>query len=328
MRSKFRIALIGLIVSFVFILAACSESSASDDTSGVTSNSGDQIRVGASNTSTWVYGFMSSWAEVLQGENEELNFVVQATAGSSAHYPMIEEGQLDMGSGFTPSEFYAARGEGGFDDEFSKFTAVMPNTTSVGHVFTTADSDIETVEDLNGVRIGLGARGSPTSIAAEVHVEALGIDAELIFTEPAELMNMMRDGRIDAIWYYAGGPWSNVLDLSSQVDLKFVSFTEEQIATLQEAAPYTASTTIDSDMYNYVEEDVLTPAAVQTIIASEDMDEDLVYEITKTSWENWDKVVELVPAAGSVSIEDASSMVGKIHPGALRYYEEVGIEFD
>lgn len=327
MKLSFKIFSISLVIGILLVLAACG-----NESTGSSDNSSDepagQIRVGGSNTSTWIYGFLSSWTEVLQGKNNDLNAVVQATAGSSAHYPMIEEGQLEMGSGATPSEYYAARGEGGFDQEFEKYSVVFPNSSSPGHVFTSADSDIEKVEDLDGVRIGVGARGSPTSVVAEAHIEALGLDSELVFTEPSELINMIRDGRIDVIWYYAGAPWSNVLDLSSQVDLKFVSFTEEQISILQEAAPYTTSTIIDSDMYNFVEEDVLTPGIIQTVIASEDMDEDLVYEITKTTWENWDEIVELAPAAGSVSVEDAASMVGDIHPGAMRYYEEIGVEFD
>jgi len=318
-----------IMICLSFVLAACTSSESSNSNSG--SNSTDssgtsQLRIGGSTTSTWIYGFTSSWSEVMKDKVPDVTMNVQATAGSSAHYLMVENGDLEIASGFTPSEFYASKGELNFEQPFENFRAMMPVTDSRGHVFTLADSKIEAVKDLDGVKIGLGSRGSPTSIVAEVHAEALGLKPEYVYGEASELMDMLRDGRIDAIWYYSGAPWATVIDLASQNELKFLSFTDEEIATLQEVAPYTTKTEITPDDYDFLDEAISVPGAVQTLIVSKDVSEDVVYELTKASWENWDQISQLVPAAGAVKVEDAANLIGTIHPGALKYYEEAGVE--
>jgi uncharacterized protein len=320
-----------LMICLSLVLAACTSSESSNSENGSSSSSSDsggktQIRVGGSTTSTWIYGFTSSWAEVIKDKVPDVTMNVQATAGSSAHYLMIENGDIEIGSGFTPSEFYASKGELNFEKAFENFRAMMPVTDSKGHVFTMADSKIEAVKDLDGVKLGLGSRGSPTSIVAEVHAEALGIEPEYVYGEASELMDMLRDGRIDAIWYYAGAPWASVIDLASQNELRFLSFSDEEIATLQEAAPFTTKTEITPEAYDFLGETITVPGAIQTLIVGKDVPEDVVYGLTKASWENWDQIAELVPAAGAVKVENAANLIGKIHPGALKYYEEVGVE--
>lgn len=317
-----------LVLTISLVLAACTSNEPSTNSVDSSSKSNDStdLRVGASTTSTWIYGFTSSWAEVIKDKVTDVSLNVQATAGSSAHYLMIEKGDVELASGFTPSEFYASKGEKNFEQAFENFRAMMPVTDSRGHVFTMADSDIEAVKDLDGVKLGLGSRGSPTSIVAEVHAEALGISPNYVYGEASELMDMLRDGRIDAIWYYAGAPWASVIDLASQNDLRFLSFSDEEIETLQAAAPYTTKTEITPDSYDFLNESITVPGAIQTLIISKDVPEDVVYELTKASWENWDEISGLVPAAGTVSVENAANLIGKIHPGALKYYEEAGVE--
>ncbi|WP_209121244.1 TAXI family TRAP transporter solute-binding subunit [Alkalihalobacillus sp. BA299] len=337
-KSKLVVGLM-VLLALLFIVVGCSSDTETQSEAGegtetqsneteVNNNENSnsdpvRLRVGGAGTSTWVYGFVSSWAEVIQ-EDANVNLNVQSTAGSSAHYLMIENGEIDIASGFTPSEYYAERGEKNFEQQHEKFKALMPISEARGHIFTRAESTIETIQDLDGVRLGLGARGSPTSVVAEVQAEALGINAEYIYAAPGELMDMMRDGRIDAIWYYAGAPWSAVIDLSSQVDLKFIEFSEADIKTLQEVAPYTTQSEMTTEIYDFLDETITVPGAYQTLIISEDVPEDVAYNITKATWENWDKVVEVVPASGSVSVEGVTNLIGTLHPGALKYYQEIG----
>ncbi len=286
-----------------------------------------QLRVGGSTTATWIYGFASTWAQVLKDKLPGVTLSVQATSGSSAHYSMIENGEIDIGTGFNPSEYYAARGEQIFEQPFTKFRAMMPVTDARGHIITLAKrDDIQTIHDLNGKNVGLGARGSPTTILAEVHAKALGIEANYVYSPAEQLMEMLADGRIDAVWYYAGAPWAAVLDLASQTEIKFLGMTEEELLKLQQAAPFTTIVRITSEEYDWVTEPVLAPGTLQTMIVSADVPEEVVYQLTKTTWENWDEIVNLVPAAGKVSAFDAVKLQGKLHPGAYKYYQELGMD--
>lgn len=289
-------------------------------------DSSSQLRVGASTTSTWTYGFISSWAEVLEGVNPDTDMVVQATAGSSSHYLLMEKDKIDLGSGFAPNDFYSIEGKHNFDKSYTDHMAMIPTTTARGHVFTLADSDIKTLKDLDGVKLGVGSRGSPSSVVAEIQANALGIKPEFVFSTAGEMMEMVKDGRIDAAWYYAGAPWSAILDLTSRTDIKFIPFTEKDLSAIKEATPFASTSEFNSDIYEFVDGSLATPGLLQTINVSKDVPEDVVYEITKATWENWDKIVELVPAAGTVSVEDGANLVGKMHPGALKYYKEAGVE--
>ncbi|MFD1414529.1 TAXI family TRAP transporter solute-binding subunit [Oceanobacillus jeddahense] len=316
---RIQLVLFTLILSSVLLIAGCGGEENAD--------SSDQIRVGGAANTTFAYGFLSSWSETLESENEALDFVIQATPGSSVHYEMIEEDQIDLGAGFAPNEYMALQGEREpfTDMDFSKFRILFPMTVSRAHVVTTKNSNLETVHDLEGKRLGVPGRGSASTVTTEDQLKALGVEAEFVYAQPDEIRNMLQDGRVDAFWHYVGAPYSGILDLESQIDLKFISFTEEDINKIAEVEPYTDIGNVTSEHYDFVEEDVTTPITYPTVIVNSDVDEDTVYEITKTTWENWDKIAELTPAAEQVTIEDTAKLIGTIHPGALRYYEEEGI---
>lgn len=323
-KSLFMVSLITIIL----VVIGCSSDTTSVDTGGSKSGGKDQLRVGGAANTTFAYGFLSSWAEVIQGKNSDLNFVIQATPGSSVHYEMFEEDQIDIAAGFAPNEYMAIQGErepfigGGFD----KTRILFPTTVSRAHVVTTATSDLETVHDLEGMKLGVPGRGSASTVTTEYQLKALGVDAEFVYAQPDEIRNMLQDGRVDAFWHYVGAPYSGVLDLSSQIDLKFISFTEEDIQKIAEVEPYTSVGNFSSEHYDFIEDNVTIPVTFPTVIVSSDVDEDTVYEVTKATWENWDEIAELVPAAGQVTINDVTELIGKIHPGAVRYYEEEDIE--
>lgn len=331
MKIRPFILLILFLSGLLVVLTACG--SGDEQTSGqkseeVEEGSVQQIRVGGAASTTFAYGFISSWAETLQNVNDNLNFVIQATPGSNVHYEMFEEDKIDMGAGFAPTEYMALEGdrEPYVGEEFTKFRVIFPTTVSLAHVVTTEDSELETVQDLEGVNLGVPGRGSSTTLTAEYQLEALGVSPNFVYAQPDEMRNMLQDGRIDAFWHYTGAPYSGVLDLASQINLKFISFTEEDIKKIAEIEPYTSLGYLTSDHYDFVKEDVTTASTYPTVLASVDLDENLIYEITKTTWENWDKITELVPAAGQVTMDDVANLVGTLHPGALRYYEEEGID--
>src|SRR5699024_1329028 len=111
-----------------------------------------------------------------------------------------------------------------------------------------------------------------------------------------------------------------------QEDIKFISSSKDDIEKIKEENPYIVDTEIDAEDYDFLDENVTTPGFLQTIIVDENMEEDQVYDIVKSTWDNWEEIVDNIPAAGSVSIDDASDLQGVMHTGALRYYEEENIE--
>jgi TRAP transporter TAXI family solute receptor len=302
------------------------KSEGTNESKGAQTKTETKLRVGGAGTSTFVYGFMSTWSEVLKEKVPNHALIVQATPGSTSHYLMFDKAELDMGSGFTPSDQYAINGEKIFEKSSDSFRAMIPVTEARGHFIAVADSPIQSVKDLNGKKLGVGAKGSPTSLFVEDQVKALGLDVELIYSKPSELMEMIKDKRVDAGWYYTGSPWSAIVELSTQTDIKLISFSEDDLKTLKAAAPYITVRQLTSKDYEFIKEPVTVPGALQTVNVHKDVPEDIIYELTKATWESWPKMNELVKATAKVSIKDAASLVGKLHPGAYKYYKEAGVD--
>ena len=84
-------------------------------------------------------------------------------------------------------------------------------------------------------------------------------------------------------------------------------------------------TVIPSKTYSFQSEDWPTVVTYVNFIVRPGLSEELVYKLTKVSWEHWNEVGQAVPAAKSVSPKDMVRMVAPIHPGAVKYYKEIGI---
>ena len=161
---------------------------------------------------------------------------------------------------------------------------------------------------------------------AEGILNALGINAQPITSTHQEMIEMIKDGRVDALVYFGGVPYSGILDVASANDIKLVPFTtEEQEITCREI-PSLSPVIIEENGYDFMDGEVPSVKSLQDVLVRSDISEDMVYKITKAAWDNWDELVNVVPSAGTVSLEDAQNFVVPIHPGALKYYEEQGIK--
>jgi len=285
-----------------------------------------QLRVGGSTTGTWIYGFSAAWAEVINQKVPEVSLVVQATAGSSSHYAMLQRDELDFGTGSTSSEYAAINGGFNFKEKFTNFAVLMPVTTSVGHIFVLADSPIQKQEDLDGKKVAIGARGSPTSVVAEMTFEAIGVKPKYVTSTVEEMMEMLRDKRVDAGAYYVGSPFSQMLDLSSSTPIRLIPFTDAHLEKAKAKIPFFANGTITEKDYNWLKAPVPTLKGYQTMIVNPKVPEDIVYKISKATWENYDAIVKSVPAFGKVTANDVVNLYGKVHPGAAKYYQEKGVK--
>ena len=103
-------------------------------------------------------------------------------------------------------------------------------------------------------------------------------------------------------------------------------FSEDELATVLEAFPAMAAYTIPSGTYAGHDYDMPTVALWNFAIASENMPETLAYEITKLVMENNDRMVQIHSAASeTLSVNWDKNSFMTYHPGAVRYFEEIGV---
>lgn len=253
----------------------------------------------------------------------------QSSNASADNVKDLQDGEAELAFVQTDVVAHAVEGIHSFEgekvDNIQAIGSLYPETIQI---VTRADSGINSVEDLEGKTVSIGAPGSGTAINAEQILEVHGMDVEndidaqnLDFDESTD---GIQDGNIDAAFITAGTPTGSVSGLDATIDINIVPIEADKVAELVDAYPYYAEDLIESDVYN-LDEDVNTVAVLAMLAVVDDLDEDTVYDITKAIYDNTDKISH--DKAEFITKDTALDGIGiDLHPGAAKYFEEEGIE--
>jgi uncharacterized protein len=188
-------------------------------------------------------------------------------------------------------------------------------------------SGVTSVSDLGGKRVSVGPAGGTPGTYWPRFIEALGVDATVNFSGAADSASQLQDGLIDAFVFAAGLPISAFSQLSAEADVITFGFTEEELTTILEAFPEVSAYTIPADTYTSQTEDENSVAMWNFAVAHADMPESLAYEITKAVLGNNERMMQIHSAAVATVPENwTNNNFVPFHPGALRYFEEIGID--
>ncbi|MBW3612743.1 MAG: TAXI family TRAP transporter solute-binding subunit [Chloroflexi bacterium] len=194
---------------------------------------------------------------------------------------------------------------------------------------TTPDSGIESVADLAGRRVSLGAPGSGTEVIAIRILEAAGIDPDADIDRSQllvdETVDGLRDGTIDAGFWSGGLPTGALVDLASAGELALVPTAEYTSDLADEYGPFYLEREIPADTYDGVDEAVPTVVVPNVLVVNTSMDEELQRQITQVLFEQKDDLVDVHPAASELDAATAGEVeFMDVCPGAQAYYDEAG----
>jgi len=285
-----------------------------------------RLSFGAASTGTWIYMFCALVGEIWQRNIPGLDITVLATAGTSANFIPMHKGELDLAGASSTGDYHALRGQLFTKEKLSNFCSLMPATKAFHQAFTYADSPIKGWKDLDGKKLAIGARASPTTINSEAICKSLGIKPKFVFSTPQEAIDMMKDRRVDAMMYGTGAPWSAILDVATAQKVKLLPMTPEEQKKAQEACPYMVPGILPAKTYSFQDEDIPTAVTFQTVNVRPGLPDDLVYKLTKVIWEHWDEVLKASIASKWVKPADMLHLIAPIHPGAAKYYREIGVQ--
>ncbi|HEX6595092.1 MAG TPA: TAXI family TRAP transporter solute-binding subunit [Bacillota bacterium] len=332
MKNKKILFLFAMMLMVPLIVVACGQSTDGDGKSDEKSKDGDDpefLSILTGGTSGTYFPLGGEIAKIISDETGIQTDSIASNA-SADNVIDLQEGEAEIAFVQTDVMAYAVEGIHAFDgnavDNVLALGSLYPETIQI---VTTSDSGIESVEDLEGKTVSVGAPGSGTYINAEQILEVHGmmmddIDAQNL--DFGESTGGIQDGNIDAAFITAGTPTGAVEGLTATTDIEIVPIEQEKVDELVEKYPYYASDTVEEGTYG-LEEDVNTVAVLAMLAVTEDLSEDTVYDITSSIFENADKMSHA--KAEFITLESALDGIGiDLHPGAEKYFKEKGIELE
>ncbi|WP_280548062.1 MULTISPECIES: TAXI family TRAP transporter solute-binding subunit [unclassified Halomonas] len=290
-----------------------------------------QLSVATGGTGGTYYPYGGGLAEMIGKHIEGYDAVAEVTGASVENMGLVWRGDSDLALALADTVYQAYNGTGDFEgrqlENIRALASIYPNAVQI---VTLADSGIESLSDLEGKTVSVGAPGSGTEVNAQTLLEANGITYDdfdprrLNFNETADAI---RDGDIDAGFWSVGPPTSSIMNLATTRDIRLVGLTDEEVAKAKQAEPVFAAYTLKAGLYEGMDEAVQSIGIPNVLAVSSEMDEELAYQITKVLFEYTDELIAIHPAANDTTVEfSVESTPIAFHPGALRYYEEVGAE--
>lgn len=262
-----------------------------------------------------------------------LHCLVEPSAGSVENLRRIEQGAHSFAIAQSDWHFHAYLGSSEFRQTGSiqQLRSVFSLHPEPFTVLTRADTEINTFEDLVGKRVNLGGYGSGQRATMLLLMRLYGwemTDFEENFAVPASLQSSaLCSGLFDATVYLVGHPSSSVHEATIGCDAVLVETTGPVIDALINQHAYYRHATIPGGMYRGNEADVQTFGVGATFITSDRVANQVVYQLTKSVFENLNRLKSLHPAFARL---DPKAMISDglsapLHNGAARYYREVGL---
>lgn len=325
MKKLVALALVG---SMAIGLAACGVGSASSAAPAQIDGKQNLV-LGTGGTEGTYYAIGNVMADVLNDKLQLSHITVKPSEASKANILDIDNGTAQLGTVQNDVMYYAYTGTDLFKDEgkidsFSAVASLYNETVQI----VTCDASIQTVADLKGKAVSVGAKNSGVEFNAEQILAAYDLDFDDIKAVHADFTESAKDlqtGKIDAAFVVAGIPTAAVVELATSRSIHLVQLDAEHIAKLQSAYNFYTETTVPAGIYTGMEDDTKTVAVRAVLVAGNDVSEDAVYELTKALFENQPELASEHTKFELLKLEDATIGIGTpFHEGAAKYYAEQG----
>ena len=188
-------------------------------------------------------------------------------------------------------------------------------------------SGITTVAQFNHRNIGTGPRASPSGVYVPAILAAIGASANIGYGSWESATADLLGGRYDALVAFAGVPMPALKQAEAQEPLVFASLTPAQIEAIRKAMLELTISEIDSGVYSSLDKTYTTVGMYTFAIGRDDLPDELVYQLVKAVFDNQPRLVNATSAARDTPPQNAvKNTFLPFHPGAVRYYREIGIK--
>jgi uncharacterized protein len=293
-------------------------------------NAAEFISVLTGGTSGVYYPLGVALSQIYSKSIPDAKTSVQATKASAENLNLLQagRGEIAFTLGDALSDAWKGNEEAGFKTPLKKLRGIAGIYSNYIQIVASADSGIKTLADLKGKRLAVGAPKSGTEINARAILRGAGLTykdlGKVEYLPFGESVELMKNRQLDATLISAGLGVSAIRDLATAVKIVIVPVSADVIKKINDPA-YIAGT-VPANTYEGQAAAVPTVAIENFLVTHEGVSTDTVYKMTKSMYDNLDQLVAAHAAAKAIKREEGpKNMPIPLHPGAEKYYREVGL---
>lgn len=290
------------------------------------------ISIGTNPAGQAAYTMGAGIADVINKANIGTTVTAEESNGYPVNVQLMMNKEIEFGfvNNLMAAQAYTAT-ESYSEYEPGQILSVMTLAPTEMHILVPAGSDVKTIYDFAGKRVGVGQPGGIALEVANMFLDAIGYksgDFERLEINLQNQCDYMQDGQLDVLIWIGSAPLAAITGLCATKDVVFLEIDDAAIAKVQAVCPVAEKCTIAANSYNGQTEDVSTLCLRNMIVARADLSNETVYQFTKLIMENVDTLGTVHAAMGAIApsnVTNGMSSDTPLHPGALRYYQEIGM---
>jgi uncharacterized protein len=289
------------------------------------------ISIGSASQGGAWYPLAVGMAELIKA-NTGINANAEATGASIENIKLLSNKKIELGMARTINVYEAFNGVG--DDFAGKpnpwLRILWAGNTQPYVMVVREDRNIKTFKDIKGKKIGATQpRTSGDKIYLDAVLKQLGISWDDFqvqkITNFSETMGACKEGVLDGVWYPASNS-AAYQDLNYTTKIRYLNLDEKTVDALSKQKPFFEKTLVPKGKLPGQNEDLWAPGSTELIVGRADLDEDLVYQMTKAVIGNTATMAKANSTGVEYNLQKASTFkVIPYHPGAIKYYKEKGV---
>ncbi|WP_025026844.1 TAXI family TRAP transporter solute-binding subunit [Caldalkalibacillus mannanilyticus] len=318
------------------LLAACGQSAtggtkndANSATSEVTEDARPTtVKIGTASQGGTYFIYGAGLAELLQ-QKLGVSANVEVTGGPVHNMQLTQVRDQDIGLVTLGPAYEGFTGTGDWTDgeKMEDIRIIFPMYTTPFHWWALENAGVTKLEDIKGQRVGVGPAGGTSGTYLPLIHAALDLNTTNVQAGASDMASQQMDGQLDIIGFSAGIPISAVSEIEAQRKIKIFGIDGDAREKVMEKYPFFFPFTIPGGTYQSAKDDIETIAMFNFGVVHKNMNSEFVYELVKAYHENQDHMIKThVSAEEAVPEAILKNTVLPLHPGAIRYYEEIGIQ--
>ncbi len=279
---------------------------------------------------------LATIAHAQLNETKGISLTAISSAGSLENVKLLRDNQAQFALLQGPFGAWSWNGEGPVSKPQTHVRSVSAMWQNVEHFVLLSElaktGEIMDLDDLDGERFVLGARNSGAEQTGRFILDTLGIDYEnkfnLAYMGYGPTTSAIQDGNIVGMNIPAGAPVSSITQAYAMLGdrLTILNWTQKTLDKLNAKYPLWDWYDFPPGTYPNQTKLIRTIGSPNVLVTRRDIPEDVVYNVTKVIWENLATLQEIHGATKDMRLEIAIDGLGApLHPGAIRYYREVGL---